>query len=258
MFDIFDEPLARNVTRWINENCYPQGLMHFYGLFGSEYMVPTDPDGLVEVLSTRSYDYEKPRAFRRYSVRFFGDNLVSQEQEIHKANRKTFMPVFNQTNIHVIHPLLTAKSRQLNDYISTLSANHHEGHMKGEDRKAPVVCITDVVFKATMDTASIIALGIDLETIKGQNTHIFKAMKTLFTSNRQRRIRFILHNLLPRWMDILIPSDEERKMDMARTVLFAGIRSMVQVRLKEKDSKDNHLTYLSNVLQLGSLDRNNT
>lgn len=51
MFDIFDEPLANAVTHWINERPYPHGLMHFFGLFGSEYIVPTDQDGLVEVLA---------------------------------------------------------------------------------------------------------------------------------------------------------------------------------------------------------------
>jgi len=59
VFDIFDEPLAKNVTAWINERDYPGGLMHFFGLFGSEYIVLTDHEGLVEVLSTRSYDFEK-------------------------------------------------------------------------------------------------------------------------------------------------------------------------------------------------------
>ncbi|OJJ65867.1 hypothetical protein ASPBRDRAFT_35596 [Aspergillus brasiliensis CBS 101740] len=54
VFDVFDEPLAKNVTRWINERCYPHGLMHFFGLFGSEYIVPTDPEGLVET-TTRSH-----------------------------------------------------------------------------------------------------------------------------------------------------------------------------------------------------------
>ncbi|OJI81601.1 hypothetical protein ASPTUDRAFT_31477 [Aspergillus tubingensis CBS 134.48] len=252
VFDIFDEPLANAVTHWINERPYPHGLMHFFGLFGSEYIVPTDQDGLVEVLATHSYDYEKSRAFRRYANRFFGDNLVSQEQEIHKANRKTFLPVLNQTNIHVIHPLLTAKSRQFNEYISSLSDNVAES----DTQKAAVVCITDAVFRATLDTAGIVALGIDLETIKGKNIPLFKAMKTLFTSNREKKKRFILHNLLPHWIDRLIPSDEEGEMDTAKSVIFTGIRSMVQIRLEETDRKNDHLTYLSNVLQFGSLKKN--
>ncbi|GKZ21798.1 hypothetical protein AbraIFM66951_008738 [Aspergillus brasiliensis] len=249
VFDIFDEPLAKSVTRWINERSYPQGLMHFFGLLGSEYIVPTDPEGLVEVLSTRAYDYEKSYAFRKYSTRFFGDNLVSQEQEVHKANRKIFMPALNQTNVLAVRPLLTAKSRQFNHYISSLSTTFGEDDMKGKHRKTAVVCVTDAVFRATMDAGSILALGIDLETIKGQNAPMFQAMKTIFASNRRKRIRFILHNILPNWIDKLIPSDEERRMDMARSVLFSRIRAMVQVKMAEKDRADGHLTYLANLLQ---------
>ncbi|PWY61964.1 cytochrome P450 [Aspergillus eucalypticola CBS 122712] len=255
VFDIFDEPLANAVTHWINERSYPNGLMHFFGLFGSEYIVPTDQDGLVEVHSTHSYDYEKSCAFRRYANRVFGDNLVSQEQAVHKTNWKTFLPASNQTNIHVIHPLLTAKSRQFNEYISSLLNKVPESDLQLESRKATVVCITDAIFRATMDTASIVALGIDLETMKGKNIPLFKAMKMLFTSNRQKKKRFILHNLLPPWLDRLIPSDAEGEMDTAKSVLFTGIRSIVEIRMAETDRKYDHLTYLSIVSQLGTLEK---
>ncbi|GLA28502.1 hypothetical protein AnigIFM63326_006081 [Aspergillus niger] len=251
VFDVFDEPLAKNVTAWINERAYPGGLMHFFGLFGSEYIVPTDHEGLVEVLSTRSYDFEKSRAFRRYSVRFFGDSLVTQEQEVHNRNRKTFMPVFNQTNINAVRPLLTSKSRQFNEYISSLLKMSGEGQRSSEGRGTAVVPVTDVVFRATMDTGSILALGIDLETIKGRNTHILQAFKTLFASNRQKKIRFILHNLLPGWLDQLVPSTEEKDMDKARILLVESVVNMMQGKLAKNERTGDDLTYLSNLEQSG-------
>ncbi|GLA53300.1 hypothetical protein AnigIFM63604_010391 [Aspergillus niger] len=251
VFDVFDEPLAKYVTAWINERAYPGGLMHFFGLFGSEYIVPTDHEGLVEVLSTRSYDFEKSRAFRRYSVRFFGDSLVTQEQEVHNRNRKTFMPVFNQTNINAVRPLLTSKSRQFNEYISSLLKMSGEGQRSSEGRGTAVVPVTDVVFRATMDTGSILALGIDLETIKGRNTHILQAFKTLFASNRQKKIRFIIHNLLPGWLDQLVPSTEEKDMDRARILLVESVVNMMQGKLAKNERTGDHLTYLSNLEQSG-------
>ncbi|KAI3025101.1 hypothetical protein CBS147345_2805 [Aspergillus niger] len=251
VFDVFDEPLAKNVTAWVNERAYPGGLMHFFGLFGSEYIVPTDHEGLVEVLSTRSYDFEKSRAFRRYSVRFFGDSLVTQEQEVHNRNRKTFMPVFNQTNINAVRPPLTSKSRQFNDYISSLLKMSGESQRSSEGRGTAVVPVTDVVFRATMDTGSILALGIDLETIKGRNTHILQAFKTLFASNRQKKIRFILHNLLPGWLDQLVPSTEAKDMDRARILLVESVVNMMQGKLAKNERTGDHLTYLSNLEQSG-------
>ncbi|KAI2899648.1 hypothetical protein CBS11852_3215 [Aspergillus niger] len=251
VFDVFDEPLAKNVTAWVNERAYPGGLMHFFGLFGSEYIVPTDHEGLVEVLSTRSYDFEKSRAFRRYSVRFFGDSLVTQEQEVHNRNRKTFMPVFNQTNINAVRPPLTSKLRQFNDYISSLLKMSGESQRSSEGRGTAVVPVTDVVFRATMDTGSILALGIDLETIKGRNTHILQAFKTLFASNRQKKIRFILHNLLPGWLDQLVPSTEAKDMDRARILLVESVVNMMQGKLAKNERTGDHLTYLSNLEQSG-------
>ncbi|GAT19437.1 cytochrome P450 [Aspergillus luchuensis] len=251
VFDIFDEPLAKNVTDWINERTYPDGLMHFFGLFGSEYIVPTDHEGLVEVLSTRSYDYEKSRAFRRYSVRFFGDSLVTQEQEVHNRNRKTFMPVFNQTNINIVRPLLTAKSRQFNDYISSVLTDVGESQKGSRGGRTAIVPITDIVFRATMDTGSILALGIDLETIKGRNTHMLRAFKTLFASNRQKKIRFVLHNLLPSWIDRLIPSEEEKSMDRAKSLIVDSVVDMMQGKMAENEVTDGHLTYLSNLIRSG-------
>ncbi|KAK1146580.1 hypothetical protein N8T08_003010 [Aspergillus melleus] len=112
-FDIFDEPIAHKVAEWINERSYRQGLMHFFGLFGSEYLIPTNLEELTEVLSQRHYDYEKPGGFIRFTKRFWGHGIVSQEQDEHKVNRKTYLPVFNQSNINKIRSMLTKKSVQL-------------------------------------------------------------------------------------------------------------------------------------------------
>ncbi|RAH74947.1 cytochrome P450 [Aspergillus aculeatinus CBS 121060] len=42
--------------------------MHFFGLFGSSYIIPTTPETLKDVLSTHAYDYEKASAFKKYTT----------------------------------------------------------------------------------------------------------------------------------------------------------------------------------------------
>lgn len=128
MFDFFDNRLAAAVTTWINERAYPDGLMHAFGLFGKSYIFPTDPNTLSEVLSLRAYDYVKPTGFKRYTLRFWGHGIVSQEQEEHKQNRKPYINVYSQRNVERLEEVLTAKSMQFVDHVTDLcNQSHRDG-----------------------------------------------------------------------------------------------------------------------------------
>ncbi|KAF4766017.1 hypothetical protein HAV15_010434 [Penicillium sp. str.  len=231
IFDIFDEPLAFNVTQWINERAYPGGLLHFFGLFGSSYIVPTSAEALTEVLSTRAYDYEKASSFKRYTTRFWGHGLVSQEQEEHKRNRKNYLPVFNQTNIAKLKPILFAKSIQFVDHISELCATDDTKHTAKPN--STVVSITKVTAMVSLDVTGIIALGTDFETILGKNHEIVEAHEMLFSSSKDKRLLFLLYNIAPRWVLDLLRFPVANKMDHAHNILANVCRQILRERVGE-------------------------
>ncbi|KAE8154367.1 cytochrome P450 [Aspergillus avenaceus] len=244
--NIFDEPLAFNVTEWINARPYPDGLMHFYGLLGSEYIVPTNGEGLVEVLSTRAYDFEKTNAFRRYAIRFFGDGLVSAEQELHKRDRKTYLPIYNKSAVTKMQPMLTSKSKQFVDRILDL-CHSNQGGLKGG---TTVIPIAEMTGRISLDIISITAFGIDFETILGKNHDIFEAYEMIFASTYHKRSRFMWHNIAPPWLINMIPSSVERRMDAAHDMLTNFLRQVaVQKKSEVEKGSPDADDYLTNYIK---------
>lgn len=228
--------------------------MHFFGLYGSEYIVPTDHEGLQDVLSNHSYDYQKSSAFRKYAIRFFGDGLVSQEQEVHKKSRKSFMPIFNQTAIHKVNPMITAKSMQFVDRVSD-RCNESTGENSDEEEtsRTAVIRITELIFKVSMDIASNVGIGYDIDTLGGKNLYVYDSLHTIFSSNHGKRVRFILHNLLPRWLNFFIPSEDESKMDQARAQMVQTIRTAALKREEQVKAGDaNQSDFLTNLVKSGA------
>ncbi|PLB52315.1 cytochrome P450, partial [Aspergillus steynii IBT 23096] len=253
VFDVLDEPLAYKVTDWINERPYPEGLMHLFGLFGSEYLIPTSPEALTEVLSHRQYDYEKPSGFKRFTKRFWGHGIVSQEQEEHKANRKTYLPVFNQSNVKRLRPMLTKKSRQFADHISDLcTANDFRNNCNPNSTTVHIAKVVDMV---SMDVTGLIALGVDFETILGKNHEIFHAHEVLFESNKEKRSLFTLYNIAPQWILNLIPSATAKEMDQAHDIMTDVCRRTIRQRLDQLEKgEEKDLDFLTNLVKSESFD----
>ncbi|KAF3016971.1 hypothetical protein E8E15_005277 [Penicillium rubens] len=225
MFDIFDEPLASRVTNWINERPYPEGLMHTFGLFGSSYVFPTNPQALADVLSMHAYDYVKPTGFKRYTVRFWGHGIVSQEQEEHKQHRKTYLPVFSQQNVSRLKGILSRKSMQFVDHIADLCTQ--EQSWDPSCTPTAVVNITETVAKVSLDVTGIISLGVDFETILGNHQEVFKAHEMLFTSTSEKKLLFLLFDIMPPWLLNILPSQVTKRLDGAHETL-------VKVKLRQE------------------------
>ncbi|PWY75351.1 cytochrome P450 [Aspergillus heteromorphus CBS 117.55] len=244
-FDIFDEPLGRRITDWGNAQAYPHGLMHFFGLFGVSYLVPTSPAALAEVLSTRAYDYVKPAGFKRFTRRFWGHGIVSQEQEEHRLHRKTYQAVFNQGNIAQARGPLSTKSRQLVDRIHGLCAP--------SPSHSAIVPVTQLTARVSLDVTGLIALGVDFETILDRNPQVLEAHEALFAGSRDKRTLFALYNAAPRWLGGLIPLRVARRMDEASRVLRGACRQAIRSRAAVK-ANGQRLDFVAHLVQQGLYD----
>ncbi|KAJ5614879.1 cytochrome P450 [Penicillium herquei] len=232
--------------------------MHFYGLYGSEYLVPTNPETLTECLSTKAHALSKTSAFRNYAQRFFGHGLVTQEGDEHKFFRRTYLPVFNQSAVTRIEHLLLGKSQQLVKYIDkkcdskTLSHIQLAGNPINDDLCGTVLRVANLACMVSVDTAGLMALGVDFGTIDGRDHDILKAFETLFMSNRQKRLAFISHNLLPRWLMKGHSLPVEKEMEKARRLLEDTVQRMVNK--KQQDGLTTEFDYHSKLLQTEDLD----
>ena len=86
-----------------------EGLIHFRDVIGRSYLLATNHKALLDVMSTNTYDFEKPWRFRDFLARIIGFGLILSEGSAHKKQRKALNPAFNIKNIHALYGLMWEK-----------------------------------------------------------------------------------------------------------------------------------------------------
>jgi Cytochrome P450 len=209
------------------------GLLHFFGLLGAEYLVPTSVESLSDVLSNRSYQFQKTSGLHRYAVRFFGEGLVVQEGNKHKKNRKSFVQVFNQRQVDKLKPILSSKASQIVKHVSENCVSDNE---KGA--KLATINVNEFAKLISLDVMGIIALGIDFNSILGQNLEIFDVFQTLFSSNDHKKSHFMWHNSAPPSLVTMFPSKIDRQMETAYRQLRKSLEQLIPEKLASLQSTD--------------------
>lgn len=221
---IFDEPLGNRITGWVN-TIPNDGLLHFFGLLGSEYLIPTSVESISDVVTNRAYQFQKASGLRRYGVRFFGDGIVIQEGEKHKKSRKSFVQVFNQRQVDKLKPVLSTKASEIVQHVREKCLTNANGVSK-----AASINVAEFTKLISLDVMGIIALGHDFHGILGQNLQIFEVFQMLFSSNEEKKSHFMWHNCAPPWFMNMFPS----KIDSQMEVAYGKLRKRLEQLIPEK------------------------
>jgi hypothetical protein len=129
-----------------------EGLLRFPVLFNQHSLFLTDPSSLQEVLSQKTYDFEKPKDLRDFLRLILGNGLVVVEGDEHKFQRKHLTPAFHFRHIKELYPLFWSKSV---DLVGRIKAEIHANPEPTKDPKhnhlEGIVEINSWANKATMD-----------------------------------------------------------------------------------------------------------
>ncbi len=72
----------------------------------------TRPDALMEVMSARNYDWEKPSLQKRVLASILGEGLVNVEGAKHKAMRRVAAPAFSGRQVRDLAPSVLRQGRR--------------------------------------------------------------------------------------------------------------------------------------------------
>lgn len=86
------------------------GLIHFRDHLNRSYLLATSHQALLDVMSTNTYDFEKPWLIRNFLARIIGFGLILSEGGAHRKQRKALTPAFNIKNIRALYPLMWEKT----------------------------------------------------------------------------------------------------------------------------------------------------
>lgn len=104
------------------------GLLHFRDPFNRSYLIATNHQALLDVMSTNTYDFEKPWRIREFLARIIGFGLILSEGTAHTVQRKALTPAFNVKNIRSLYRLMWEKTTIFIDQLEKeIKTNPIEG-----------------------------------------------------------------------------------------------------------------------------------
>lgn len=86
------------------------GLLRTRSLLNRSVLIATNHQALLDIMSTHTYDFEKPWRFRSFLARIIGFGLILSEGDGHKRQRKAATPAFHVKNIRALYTLMWEKT----------------------------------------------------------------------------------------------------------------------------------------------------
>lgn len=124
---IMDSPRGSLPLEWMR-TIPNEGLIHFRDTFQRSNLVATNHQALLDVMSTNTYDFEKPWKVRAFLARILGFGLILSEGNAHRVQRKALTPAFNIKNIRKLYTLMWEKTNIL---LGELEKEAKENPMEG-------------------------------------------------------------------------------------------------------------------------------
>ena len=105
-----------------------EGLIHFRDVVNRSHLLVTNHQALLDIMSTHTYDFEKPWRARDFLARIIGFGLILSEGSAHKKQRKALTPSFHVKNIRALYSLMWEKTGMLMDELENeMRLNPMEG-----------------------------------------------------------------------------------------------------------------------------------
>lgn len=106
---VLETPRGQSPLHWM-KTIPNNGLLHFRDHINRSVLVATNHQALLDIMSTNTYDFEKPWPLRSFLARIIGFGLILSEGDAHKQQRKAATPAFHVKNIRALYTLMWEKT----------------------------------------------------------------------------------------------------------------------------------------------------
>ncbi|KAF9889511.1 hypothetical protein FE257_007221 [Aspergillus nanangensis] len=190
---IFDSPRGRIPLEWM-KTIPNEGLIHFRDLFNRSYLLATNHKALLDIMSTNTYDFEKPWRARQFLSRIIGFGLILTEGSVHKRQRKALLPSFNFKNIRALYTLMWEKTGLMMDEL--------EKEMKTTDGK---IEITVWASRLTLDIIGPAAMGRDFNSLQNPDNKVAESFLAILEPTKEKMAFLAVNFALPQALAQRIP-----------------------------------------------------
>ncbi|OJJ53324.1 hypothetical protein ASPSYDRAFT_61978 [Aspergillus sydowii CBS 593.65] len=200
---VFDNPRGRLPLEWM-KTVPNDGLIHFRDLLNKSQLLPTTHQALLDVMSTNTYDFEKPWRAREFLARIIGFGLILSEGPAHKKQRRALMPSFNVKNVRALYTLMWDKTDQLLEELEK-EANLHP--MEGTDPESGWGKVEMSVWasRLTLDVIGPAAMGRDFRSLQNSENKVADSFLAILEPTKEKMAFLTVNFILPQWFARRIP-----------------------------------------------------
>ncbi|KAH8688999.1 putative cytochrome P450 monooxygenase [Talaromyces proteolyticus] len=200
---LFETPRGKSALHWLR-TIPNDGLINFAYLPKQTYLLATNHQALLDIMSTRTYDFEKPWRFRDFLARIIGFGLILSEGDPHKTQRKAVNPSFNIKNIRALYNLMWEKTgiflKQLEKEIkdNPVRTLHGQGTMGRVE-------MTVWASRLTLDIIGPTAMGRDFQSLTSEENKVADVFLNILEPTWEKLLFLSVNFVLPQWLAVRIP-----------------------------------------------------
>ncbi|KAJ5684864.1 uncharacterized protein N7477_001209 [Penicillium maclennaniae] len=200
---IFDSPRGRSPLHWM-KTIPNDGLIHMRDMISQSYLIPTNHQALLDIMSTNTYDFEKPWRARNFLARILGFGLILSEGPAHKRQRKALTPAFNIKNIRAMYSLMWDKTNQL---LVEMEKELKLNPMEGTNPKDGVGKLEMGVWgsRLTLDIIGPAAMGRDFRSLQNLDNRVAESFLNILEPTTEKMAFLAMNFTLPQWIAQRVP-----------------------------------------------------
>lgn len=238
---VFKRPAGEEFLKFMN-TVPNNGIISIPGFFGAHWLMVSDLRSVAEVLSHKSYDFEKISVLRDFLRIVIGNGLIVVEGEEHKFQRKHIQPAFSFRHIKNLYPMFWSKATEMTRCVAA----------EIEQSETNVIEINHWANKATMDIIGVAGMGRNFNTLNTSDDELINSYEEILEPTTQKAVYFTLNLFLPMWFVQALPWELNRKFKKTTTLLRNLCRELVRDKKKQVLlEKDDHVDILSVLLRSG-------
>ncbi|KAA8644898.1 hypothetical protein EYZ11_007489 [Aspergillus tanneri] len=208
---IFDDPRGRLPLQWM-KTIPNDGLIHFRDVLNRSYLLATNHQALLDIMSTRTYDFEKPWRARDFLARIIGFGLILSEGTEHRKQRRALTPSFNVRNIRAMYHLMWEKTGLLMDELEK-EIRQYPMEGTGVDSGEGKVEMTVWASRLTLDIIGPAAMGRDFRSLQNPENKVADSFLAILEPTREKMAFLAVNFALPQWLVRHIPWRLNRVVD---------------------------------------------
>ena len=221
-----------------------RGLIRYRHFFNRERVVLVSPKAHFEVLSTKTYDFQKPPEARVALSRTAGHGILVAEGEEHKRQRKNLMPAFKYQHVRDLYPVFWEKS---NDMVNAVTKELGEKERQADDdgamatnSKGSVLDFGNWLSRCTLDIIGVAAMGVNFDAINDPNNDLNQHYRRVFAGAGTPIARFLLFAslVIPPSILRMLPLKRNEEINTASDFIRSTCRNMVKEKMAKMAASD--------------------